>query len=167
MTDKGIFFRSSVDRQHWIVTILLMIGLLIIPIVLLAADGGRSGTIASAFVFVTIAIIIPIIVYGNLPRRIEVTPTAIELHCPFRTKRIPRDHDTVVHRVRDYDVQNLWRSWGADGIFGKYGLFASKLYPRMHFYAKRSKRDWILVKSAGRVYVLAPDDGEGFLKLFA
>lgn len=159
-------FTCSVDRQNRIVTILVIGLLVIVPIVLLAASEGRSGTIASALVLVTIVVIIPIIVYGNLPRRMVVTRDAILLKCPFRTKVIPRDAETEVRRVRDYDVQSLWRKCGSGGVFGYWGLYASKWYPRMHFYAKRKKRDWILLSSAGRVYVLAPDDGEAFLELF-
>lgn len=159
-------FKCTVDRKNRIITVLLTGLLVIVPAVLLAGTHDLKTAIASSVVLLILAVSV-VIIYGNLPRRMVVTPDAILLNCPFRTKVIPRGTDTKVRRVCDYDTQALCRYWGSDGIFGKWGLFASKLYPRMHFYAKRSKRDWILVKSAGKVYVLSPDDGNAFLELFS
>ena len=36
----------------------------------------------------------------------------------------------------------------------------------MFFYTKRNKKDWILVRNNGQVWVLSPDDGEAFLDAF-
>lgn len=164
---EPVVFKSTVDKRNRIITLIVMASL--VAAMLLFWFTTPAHTAARYFpsaVMLLICIGTPVIIYGNLPRRIEVTPEAVVLKCPFRNKTIPRNAKTEVRRVRDTDVQNLLRNWGADGIFGKYGLFASKRYSRMHFYAKRGKRDWILVKNAAKVYVIAPDDGEGFLKLF-
>lgn len=160
-------FKCTVDRKNRAITTVLIAPVILVALLIWhVAPEGSNGWIA-AILLPAIMVATAAIVYGNLPRQMVVTGEAIELKCPFRTKIIPHDTNTEVRRVRDYDAQGLWRKCGADGMFGKWGLFASKLYPRMHFYAKRSKRDWILVKSAGKVYVLSPDDGNAFLELFS
>lgn len=160
-------FKSTVDKRNRIITAAVIVPLVAVMLLIwFTTPAQTSARYLPTVILLLVGVITPAVVYGNLPRQIAVTDKAIELRCPFRTKIIPRDAETEVRRVRDTDVQNLWRKCGADGIFGKYGLFASRRYPRMYFYAKRSKKDWILVESGGKVYVIAPDDGEGFLKLF-
>lgn len=164
---EPVVFKSTVDKRNRIITAVVIAPLVAVMLLIgFTAPGQTAAKYLPMGILLSISIITPAVIYGYLPRQIAVTDEAIELKCPFRTKIIPRDAETEVRRVRDTDVQSLWRKCGADGIFGKYGLFASKRYSRMHFYAKRGKRDWILVKNAAKVYVIAPDDGEGFLKLF-
>lgn len=168
MTDNEMTVsRSSVDRKNRIVTAVVILPIVVIAVVIWLTFPGGSGGWIAAIVLPAIMGITAAVVYGNLPREIAVTSEAIALKCPFRTKIIPRDAETEVRRVRDAEMQGLWRKCGSDGVFGKWGLFASKRYPRVHFYAKRSRRDWILVKSAGQVYVLAPDDPDALLELFS
>ena len=88
----------------------------------------------------------PIIIYGIQPRRIVVSDDAIRLECPFRTKVIRRDTGMEVRRVRDYDTQFLVRKCGLNGVFGNWGIFGSKRWPRMHFHTKRGPKDWIMLR---------------------
>lgn len=163
---EPVVFKSSVDRRNRIVSALVGAPVIVIACLIGLLAPENTGVWPALIVLPAIMAVTAAVVYGNLPRRIVVTPAAIALKCPFRTKIIPRDAATDVRRVQDFDTQGLWRKCGSDGVFGKWGLFASKRYPRMHFYAKRGKRDWILVESGGKIYVLAPDDGDGFVKLF-
>lgn len=125
---------------------------------------------AGALIILLCCVLSVVIIYGLQPRRIEVTPDATVLHCPFRTKRIPRTPDTRARRMRDDDLKGLWRKFGASGILGEYGLFASKRYPKIHCYAKRRQADWIMIytssEPAREAWVVTPDDGEAFLALF-
>lgn len=160
-------FKCTVDRKNRIVTTVVILPIVVIAAAIWLTSPGDSGGWLATIVLPAIMGITAAVVYGNLPREMAVTGEAIALICPFRTKIILRNAETEVRRVRDTEMQGLWRKCGSDGVFGKWGLFASKRYPRIHFYAKRSRRDWILVKSAGKVYVLAPDDPDAFLELFS
>lgn len=158
-------FTTSFDRTKLWVTCgvtLLLVGIAVLLWTL--------SLYAGAFIILLCCLLSIVILYGLQPRRIEVTPDSIVLHCPFRTKRIPRTSTTRARRMRNNDLKGLWRKFGASGILGEYGLFASKRYPKIHCYAKRRQTDWIMIYSSAEpaceVWVVTPDDGEAFLALF-
>lgn len=154
-------FAVTVDRPNRL-TALLLCGFMLAAMVI----SWFSSAYIMAVILLLVGGVLPILIYVNLPRQIEVTPSAILLHCPARTKSIPRSETTEIRRIQDHDLQLFFRKWGSSGMFGNWGHFSSKLYPDMFFYTKRNKKDWILVRNNGQVWVLSPDDGEAFLDAF-
>ncbi|MDE5945666.1 MAG: PH domain-containing protein [Rikenella sp.] len=162
-------FTCSVDRETWKMTGIMFFFLLFYTAFLwmLHSVGWFSLNIAP-WLMTFLCIVVPIIIYGIQPRRLVISDDAIRLECPFRTKVIPRDAGMEVRRVRDYDTQFLVRKCGSNGVFGNWGLFGSKRWPRMHFYTKRGQKDWIMLRMGdGKIYILSPDDSEAFLRIFS
>lgn len=160
-TTRCARFAVTVDRPNRLTTLLLC-GFMLAAMVIC----WFSSAYIMAVILLLVGGVLPILIYVNLPRQIEVTPTAILLHCPTRVKSIPRSETTEIRRIQDHDLQLFFRKWGSSGMFGDWGHFSSKLYPDMLVYTKRNKKDWILVRNNGQVWVLSPDDGEAFLDAF-
>ena len=159
-------FAVTVDRRNRLSTLLLCGFMLAAMVICWFSSADDIFRYIMAVILLLVGGVLPILIYVNLPRQIEVTPTAILLHCPTRVKSIPRSETTEIRRIQDHDLQIFFRKWGSSGMFGNWGHFSSKLYPDMFFYTKRNKKDWILVRNNGQVWVLSPDDGEAFLDAF-
>ena len=165
-TTRCARFAVTVDRRNRLSTLLLCGFMLAAMVICWFSPADDLFRYIMAVILLLVGGVLPILIYVNLPRQIEVTPTAILLHCPARTKSIPRSAKTEVRRIREYDLQLFFRKWGSSGMFGNWGHFSSKFYPDMLVYTKRNKKDWILVRNNGQVWVLSPDDGEAFLDAF-
>lgn len=166
MTTHNQIFHTSPDRRT-ITNSLLLIGvLLLIPILIYFATGGQTEGLIVIGVMLAVLLAGSLIVYGLLPTRIEVTTQDIILHSPFKRRFIPIKDVERVRRTTRKDLKNLTRWGAAEGLFGYVGIYKSSIHPRLWVYAKRRRRDWIMIRTRDKKYIVAPVEGDRFIERF-
>lgn len=100
-------------------------------------------------------LIIFLIVYFNIPKKIIVTDTEVVL-CNHGFKRTIKRNDIIkARKFTANDKEGLWRKFAAEAIFGYCGIYSSNAHSTLYIYASQSK-NWILIETGKKKYVVSP-----------
>ncbi len=106
------------------------------------------------------------IAQGFLPSRITVDPEHVIIRRPFGDKVLLRNEISDVRRMIRDERRMLMRLFGGEGVFGYVGRFRSSCHRGGFWvYARRRPREWVMIETRNKKYVVAPVDGDRFVEL--
>lgn len=120
-------------------------------------------TITSGAIFSLVGFGLLLTTYFWHIKNYEVTESGIVIHRPIGSKLIGFSNIKHVDNVKNDDLGFLLRLFGNGGLFGFTGLFKSRFYGDLTFYATQ-KRNYIIVETNLKKYVLTPDEPLEFVK---
>lgn len=120
-------------------------------------------TITNGTIFTLIVLGLLLSTYFWHPKSYEVTEGGIVIKRPIGSKLIGFSRIKQVNRVKNDDLGFVFRLFGNGGLFGFTGLFKSRFYGDLTFYATQ-QRNYVIVETDLKKYVLTPDEPLKFVK---
>ena len=147
--DKGSKQKMLFVGAIMIFTSLLLIGL-----------GINKDKVLLSFAFGLIVLYFILLIIGFVNKPIAYILTNSELWIKRRSGLIKINLvDTkLIREFNQDDKKGLYRKFGAEGLFGNFGTYSSKLHKTFKVYTSRDSNWVLIVTNSGKKIVISPDD---------
>ncbi|MDR2562835.1 MAG: PH domain-containing protein [Prevotellaceae bacterium] len=152
---KDIVYQVKAPMDCFNLIQTIIISLVIIAMSIMAF---KTDKIVGIALFIMFAVAL-ILAYINIPKKIIVTDTEVVIHSPFFDRKIKRKEILEIRNFLKDDKAVMRGLVRSDGLLGCYGIYSSKKYNKIHLYVSR-KRNWILITTANKKYVISPKNTE-------
>ncbi len=125
----------------------------------------RPGEAPRPFAIAGVALLVAAIAYFTrclAPRGFALNDIELVVDRALRPVKIPLSPVTEVRRLEDGEIKGTLRTMGASGFYGHYGWFWNSKLGKFRLYSGRFK-DLVLLRADRTVFVLGPEDPEGFI----
>jgi hypothetical protein len=158
-------FNASLDKTAIVLTVL-------ITVLFATIIGGQYAIIADAGRAVPIYTTVGCLaIYGLAfafrPAGYVVTADEVIISRPLADVHIRRADIKRVAALPARDIGGAIRLFGVGGLFGYYGKYANTLLGRMTWYATRRDTPVLVETTAGKKYILTPDNPSSFVGALA
>ena len=102
-------------------------------------------------------IFFPVFGFIYTPYRIVLTESHLILYRHIGNILIPIQQITTIRLFNPVDRKGIFRTFGAEGVFGNWGLYKSAAHKRLYVYTRRGS-NWTLIITPNKKYVIAPND---------
>ncbi len=108
---------------------------------------------------ITAAVFLVLLVSGYIctPYKYILTNSDLIIKRHLKDIVIPIQDIKVIRLMTPADKKGMWRSFGAEGLFGSFGYYQTPKYKKLIVYTRRHD-NWTLVITDQKKYVIAPDD---------
>jgi hypothetical protein len=145
--------KSTQDFREWLKTTVISF----IPVGFFMMDFRHENV--NFFLLLLTALWIMIIITGIsfTPYKYVLGETHLTVKRLFGDIKIPLEEIMEIRLFTEKDRKGFFKPFGAEGVFGIWGLFRSHIHKRLYVYARRDS-NWTLVVTPKKKYVIAPDD---------
>ena len=114
-----------------------------------------------------LVVLVYALAYLAVGRSYTVSPDELVINCYLLPVHIPKDELTAI-RIVAREERTLMRVYAFGGVFGYTGLYFSQQLGNIFVYARKLSGDMVAVeRNERKIYLLAPDDVEGFVNALA
>jgi hypothetical protein len=146
--------RGSRKKMLFVAAVVLMV---LLPGIILYFKGDLS-LLAVNISILALYIVILITGFANKPISYLLSDSMLYIKRYRGILRIALSDIKIIREFNEEDRKGLYRKFGAEGAFGNFGFFASRIHKKLYVYTSRDTNWVLIVTNSGRSIVIAPDN---------